>query len=561
MSLTAFAVVDGTPEESGADNDTENDLWTQLSIEQSRALISKVPGSGAVRGVHVYRSDIYAFRDNDAATACIMFKATSDGWIEQTFGYRVAFTLGTDEFLEGETLSQTGTTATIVRVVKQSGTWAGNDAAGYLVISNIKNRPYMAGTVTSDSGSATLSGEEVEITIAPGGRFEFRNFNFYATTVTQRMYGVSGVDYAFEWDGTNYVPVITGNTVDTPHHLEIYKLHLFLAFANGSLQNSVPGEPIEFDGALGAAEIGIGDDITGLQREVGNSLAILSRNRTQMLYGSLAADFDLRSIDEESGAIEWTIQRIGRTRYIDDRGFTDLKSVQAFGDFKSAVYSQLIEPLVEANKSKVTASLISKTKNQYRVFFNDGTAIYATFDGNKIKGFMTQSLLDNTGNPMIVNVATNGEDANGNEIIFAGATDGYVYQIDKGTSFDGYQVEAFIVLSYVHINSPEYIKDFLKMVMEVSATSTISIYMTPDFDYSDREDIQQIITTLSGGGRWNVAKWNQFLWSSPGVGNPEAYIDGAGKNISVLVYTEETYAAPHTLHGMTLHYMFRRRSR
>jgi hypothetical protein len=564
MGLTATALADSASVLNGADNDTDNDTYIQNAIETQRLLIGKVGGSlcdGPVRGVHVFHnSDVYAWRDNLAGTECLMWKATSSGWIQQDLGNRILFAAGTSIIVDGETLTQGAVTATILRVVKQSGAWTGGDpSSGYLIIGDVSGGSFSTGGATSDAGVATLSGVEVANTIQPGGLYEVINFNFFGSSATKRMYGVNGVDYMFEFDGTVYVPLITGNTVDTPSHISEYKFHLFFSIGS-SLQNSSTGDPYVYAGG-GANEIGFGDDIIGIREEIGNTLAVLSQNMTKMLYGSSSLDFDLRVISEEAGGIEWTVQRIGAMRYMGDQGFTSLDSVQAFGDFKDNVFSQVIEPLIEEKKTMVTYSSVNRTKNQYRVFFDDGTAIYATFDNKKIKGFMTMSFTDGNGDVLIVQCASNGKNSSGKEVNFFGGDDGYVYEMDKGGSFDGSPVEAFIILSYIHIRSPEYIKDFKKVVLEVSANTSVNLLVTPNFDYDAREDDQQTLPVLSGGGRYNVDNWGQFLWSSPGVGNPEAYLDGSGKNISLLLFSEDTYADVHTLHGMTVHYTLRRRSR
>lgn len=51
-----------------------------------RALIQPVPGIGDVRGVVVYKGDVYAFRDHADGTTCRMYKATAGGWSEISTG-------------------------------------------------------------------------------------------------------------------------------------------------------------------------------------------------------------------------------------------------------------------------------------------------------------------------------------------------------------------------------------------------------------------------------------------------------------------------------------------
>lgn len=52
-----------------------------LAANVYRALIQKVPGSGRIRGGFFYKGDCYAFRDNLAGTALLLYKSTPTGWL------------------------------------------------------------------------------------------------------------------------------------------------------------------------------------------------------------------------------------------------------------------------------------------------------------------------------------------------------------------------------------------------------------------------------------------------------------------------------------------------
>lgn len=561
-----MALVDGTAVIRGADTAANDATFAQSAIETQRALIGKVgaaDGSGAVLGGHVYNADVYAFRNNAAGTQCLMWKATSTGWVQQALGNRVSFTSGTDEMVDSGTLTQSGITAPIRRVVKQSGDWSSNDAAGYIIVGDVSGAPFAAGAATDGaSGACTLSGAETAQTIQPSGRFEFRNYNFFGSTKTKRMYGVSGVDYAFEFDGTSFVPIITGNTVDTPTHIEIYKEHLFLAFANGSLQNGSTGTPYVWSGG-GANEYGFGEDIVGIIREIGKSLLILGRNKTEVLHGSNTSDdpWDVADISAESGGIEWTLQRLYKSRYLDDNGITNAESVQAFGDFKVNTTSQLINPLIDVKKESVISSILVRKKNQYRLFFDDGTSIVATYNGRKLAGWSTMAYRDSVGSGIPVRVTANGEDSSGTEILFFGSDDGYLYQMDKGTSFDGAPVSAAVILAYFNAGSPAYSKHWHKVDLEMEGANGAVISYNAVFDYatgSSPPDLTGTVTLASGGGYWNTALWNQFTWASDDVTLVDGDITGDGRNVSLQISSVATYIEPHTILGATFHYSMRR---
>jgi hypothetical protein len=572
MGFAATAVADGSTTQRGADTATLDTLYLQDSIETARALIGAVgadDGSGPIRGTHEYMGDQYAFRDNAAATACLMYKESTSGWVLQDQGNRLPYLdAGAGvEYVEGETITGTtsGASAVIKRVVRSISTYDWGEAGnyGYLIIGDVTGGPFQAEDTTgSIAGAIPITSAEAANTMAAGGRYEFANDNFFGSTRTQRMYGVNGVSEAFEWDGTVFVPIITGNVIDTPSHVAINEFHLQLVFPNGSLQNSATGTPYIWAGG-GAQEIGVGHEMVGLVKEVGQVLIILCRERTFGLYGknTTASPWDLRPITEESGGIEWTMQRLGKTRYLDDRGFMSLEAVQEFGDFSDSAYSQIIEPLVTAQKINAISSIIVKNKHQLRTFFSDGTAIIATFDNKQLAGFTAMVYQNDAGVSLPVLCTSNGEDSNGAEILFFGSNDGYLYQMDSGTSFDGSAVDATLVLSYTNQGLPAYDKNYKKVTIEADGSSGTTITYSTSYDYaSGREPtgISQSKVIEAGGSYWDNAIWDEFSWAAEDITQIEGGLDGSARSISLQISSSSTYTVPHTLYAVTFHYIKRK---
>ena len=153
------------------------------------------------------------------------------------------------------------------------------------------------------------------------------------------------------------------------------------------------------------------------------------------------------------------------------------------------------------------------------------------------------------------------EDAFGDEIIFFGSSDGYIYQMDKGTSFDGGEIEAILRTAYYHYDTPTRDKRFRKIQFEMSANSDVEIKFQPDFSYADPDVPEARTRDLSidgSGGYWNIAYWNDFNWSGQIIPTAEDNLDGIGTNMGLLILSEATYEQPHTLQGATVHYSPRR---
>jgi len=526
VSAVTKCVSDGTAIHRGGTsaNDT---TWLRDAVATARGNISAVPGSGDILGVHVYNGTVYAFRADAGATEVCMYKSTTSGWSKVALGSQISFDAGTTEFTVGNSI-QGGTssaTATIQRVVVQSGTWAGNDAAGYLVLSSVSGDFQDNETIAETgggSGSATSDGADSEISLSTGGQFECINHNFYGHSGSLRMYGCDGVNNAFEYDGTTFSPIKTGMTTDTPQHIIAHRYHLFLSFSGGSLQHSSLGEPVTWSALSGASEIGLGDEITGLSVMPGDALAIFGRNRISILYGTGSSDWELKTFSNDTGAVEWSVQNLSDVIFLDDRGIMSLGSVQEYGDFKASALSSRIRTLLEEKKDDFTVSLRSKNKEQYRVYFSDNTGINLTFSGGRIAGF-TRLNYDHK-----VCCTCKGEDSNGDEMLFFGSSNGMVYELDKGTSFDGEAITCYLRTWANSLKNPERKKRFFKIVVE------------KDNDLTE--------------GYWGLGTWGGFEWGDQDRQTPVSYIHQSDSGYEYSYYASETHTQPYTLQGVILHY-------
>ena len=79
----------------------------------------------------------------------------------------------------------------------------------------------------------------------------------------------------------------------------------------------------------------------------GDTLAIFNRNRLYILYGESAANWNLKTFSANSGGIEWTIQNLTDTMFLDDRGVTTFQAVNAYGDFSMNAISKKVKPIID----------------------------------------------------------------------------------------------------------------------------------------------------------------------------------------------------------------------
>jgi len=565
------ATVVGTCSAAQSDPATETQAidatYRNLATDVYRALIAGVPGAGDILGVWQYNGKVYAFRNNAGLTAAVLHVSSTSGWTAVTMMRELVFTSGgVYEPQEGDVITGTisGATATIRRVCLRSGSFAAGTAAGSLII-NTQVGNFVAENldIPLHLNSATIAANSAAISFAPSGRFEFVNWNFGGASGTSRMYGCDGKSKAFEFDGTVLVPITTGMATDTPLHIRAHKNQLFLSFGS-SVQHSGIGLPYTWLPVFGNSEIACGDTVTNFLSvpgdQSGGAMVIYTKNRTLVLYGNDSSDWNLIPFSEEAGARAYTAQYIGRGVVLDDQGVMSLDTTQNFGNFAASALSQQIAPLIDSLNDDYSpiASCISRKKNQYRLFYTSGQAVYMTMQQGKVLGFTSITL------PDAVTCICSQEGATGREEIYFGSSDGFVYQMDAGTSFDGDPINWYASLAFNHFGSPRAIKSFHKAVLEVTGTSYCEFSLTSAIAYDSTEFDQNSTTSASielSSSTWDTSTWDKFYWDSRALSPTEVDISGHAENISLIFSGNSDEFKQFTLHSAMLHFTPRRAMR
>jgi hypothetical protein len=535
-----------------------------------RADVLAVPGSGALIGGFILRGTPYAMRNSADGTQAVLWRSSGAGWSQVPLGQELPFTSGgTYEVKEGDTITgnSSGATAVVTRVSLRSGSWAGGDAVGVI------NFLTQTGTFSAENlnvaanlNVATVAADSVAITLAPSGRLETVNWNFYASTNTLRTYGVDGVNKAFEFDGTVFSRITTGMAVDTPSHVLASNNVLYLSF-NGSLQNSGIGNPHNWTVQLGASELGIGDTITNLQASPGGSVLIASRNKISLLTGKTIDTYDLSTVSDNIGALPYTMQAItpqgssDAVLFFDDAGVAQLNRTNAYGNYLGGYISDMARPVIATLRPKVQGSVVYKARKQYRVFGNDGSGIVLCLvpTSNGIQTAITKIQY-----PHNVRALWYGEDASGQDVVFFGDDNGFVYQCDRGSSFDGQPIEAYLRMPFNNTKSPRLRKRYRKAIIEMAASGYSAISFWPEFNYGDIDiaSHRTLFSEIQGAGNyWDAGLWNTFYYDARTVASPEFGMDGTGINVSMLFYSKSTYDLGHVLQGVIFHYSPRRLQR
>jgi hypothetical protein len=540
--------------------------YLALAADVYRADIGAVPGSGAILGVVAMNfsgtDNVYAFRGNAGNTAVAIYKQSASGWTLVPFYKTVSFTTGgVATPADGETLTQGGVTATVKRVVTQSGAWTGA-AAGQFVITTPSGGNFSgAGATLSGGATVTLTGIQTAITLIPGGKFVFAKGNFSGQSTTRRIYGVDGVNKAFEFDGGTLVPIATGLSPDNPKFICIHKNFLFLS-KDSSIIYSGAGVPYKFGSVAGGGEIATGDNVTGLITLPGSqttaTLCVYMRSNTSFLYGTDPTTFNFVTFNTGIGALSYTCQNLADTFALDDLGVVTLKTTLNYGNFLPSSLTKDLYPFIKNERAKVTCSSLMRSKSQYRLFFSDGYGLYLTSVNQQYLGAMPVLF------PNPVNCVDEDDSSDFGMVSYFGSNDGlgYVYQLDMGTSFDGGVIDAHISLAWDALKSPRILKRFRAASIEMQGNAYAQISFGYQLGYGSLNIGQPANVNYSSGFSgvplWDSFVWDNFIWDGQTLMPTDVDMTGTAENVQVILSSTTNYIAAFNVNSVIYQYTSRR---
>lgn len=544
---------------AGAVTDEFYKTWIAGARNYYRGLITAVGGTdgfGPTLGTFVLGGYVYAWRATAADHALQgLWKATGGAWSRITLTSHLRFNTGTVEVAEGATI--TGASSGATGVVRRVSIGAGN-FAGPTYVSGRFALTGITGTFTNGEfltvaavNVAKAVGTQVATSMVASAtvRHDAVVTNFYGASAFTRAYGCDKVNRGYEFDGTYFCNIETGMTSDVPQYVEMHRNHLFFVFLGGSIQNSGTGQPLTWSPRTGASEIGIGDDATGMRSNGNNTLAIMASKTVQILTGTSNLDWNLRSITDEMGSIAYTAQEVGGQTYFLDRAGVNILLPAPTPDlnYSTQSISRSIRKTIEASATLAVDSISVHKKSQLRVFFSDKTGIVGTFDGSKLTGWAFLKYAHQ------ITCSFAGQDTTSVERMFAGTSDGYVVELDKGSSFDGTAIESILQLPFSYHGTPDRKKRFHMLTLEVDTPATVDLYYGIDYDYGASQQPGRVL--FEAGSTSALSSFELFgtlLWDTNVLSSPSVNIMGIGKSIGIAIYHNDAVDEPFTLSAVML---------
>jgi len=469
-------------------------LTTSLaSSPANAAVITVTSNTGTINGLAAWRSKVLAVRNNS------VFKSSSFGWTQINIpSYGTVLVNGG---------SQTGAS-----LIVDGLTYAPQEGDTFTIAGvNLVYTVLADATVTS--GGATLSinpslasspADNAAITFLTANRTgsSKNRFEKYRIGTTEKIAGVDSVNAPFLYDNTTFRALNEApSEVLAAEHICWFKNQMF--YAKGDILTfTAPFSDDDFNAANGSGTINMGSAITGLIvfRE---QLIIFSQQKISRLVGNTIADFMLQPITLNIGCIDTdTIQEIGADIiFLGPDGLRLLSATNKIGDFSIAVVSKSIQSEMTSfiGSSASFCSVVIREKSQYRLFgFSSSVTAQNAVGilGTQIIGNETGEISWAEVRGIKAYVADSDYYSRVETVAFA-QTDGYVYKMESGSSFDGANIVATFSTPFVPMTDPRLRKTFYKMFLYTDPTGSVTTSANLKLDFDDEGVIQPDTITLS----------------------------------------------------------------
>jgi hypothetical protein len=349
-----------------------------------------------------------------------------------------------------------------------------------------------------------------------------------------------------------------------PSYAEILKERLFLSGDSTNPNRVYWSDRYKMDDFLGsgAGFIDIADEVTGI-KAFREQLVIFGKNSIYTLSG-FDGGLTLKPVTRNVGCINgFTIQEFGSNLlFLARDGIRTVAATDRIGDLELGVISRNITPLVAdvigALGTYDVSSVTIKKRNQYRFFYNSsgatskailGTLRYTpdgvmSWEWGEIEGWDAPAIVSSSG-------ADEAED------IYHGGYDGYIYKENTSGSFDGVAYKATYKTVEMDIGDIGMRKTFHELSLSTNAEGTLTLTLTPEYDFADNTIHQPSAKTLST--IYSASLFGSAIFGTDRFGASQTPIininlEGSGYSATMKFETNDTNS-PYTIGGFFIDFI------
>lgn len=573
LGTSAYTILEVV--KSGAKDLKKHAELRYAAAELRRQQITEVPGVGVVLGaIESPTGGVVAFRA-DSSGVIKAFRSSSSGWILVPFATQLQFKNGTAEISVGSTITggTSNATATVDEVIVVTGAFnATTPASGVLVLTNVTGT-FQDGEslLVSSTSSAVAVGSQYSLALPPTLDLNWVVHNFTGRDGEDVVYFIDGnTDVLYRYDGTNIVGVSLGLSNSAAlSQINAYKGRLYLSAA-ASLFISAPGAPFKYDAVDGAAEIAVGSEVTNIViargGQTSSAIVVTTDRSINVLYGDSEVDWRLQSLSSDIGAIKNTACLVnGDVLFAANSGIFSVQAVNQYGNFAVNSVAQKVSSLYKELRPFIKRANVRADASEYRLYCSGGRVLVVTQTStvtdsgavNKSLVFSVVSFRDYETDLFVFNDVCKTVDSTGAERFFV-SSDRYVYETDRGTSFDGRPIFAYLVTAFFHNNMVSVRKRYKRVLISLKSDGysegSVMYDVSPSaYDGGISRDL--ILLAYPQGTWYDVSVYDSFVWSA-GI-TPEYKLDtpGTGKAMSLMVKSASSISDPFVVQSFTVTYM------
>jgi hypothetical protein len=160
-----------------------------------------------------------------------------------------------------------------------------------------------------------------------------------------------------------------------------------------------------------------------------------------------------------------------------------------------------------------------------------------------------------------VNVVQEAKLTTGDEVTYYGSTNGFVYKLDSGTSFDGQNIGAYLFFGPNQCGSPRMLKRFRRAMIDASSSSFFQFSFGYKLDFGSSRTLQPNYATYQNSvltPQWDSFTWDNFTWDGVTATPSECDMNGTATNYSVAIKSSSNLFSAFTINTSIVHYTPRR---
>jgi hypothetical protein len=306
---------------------------------------------------------------------------------------------------------------------------------------------------------------------------------------------------------------------------------------------------------VGADSREVGESVTFMREDVAGVLMIATRRSIWALTGTVTEQFQIKPYATNTGAVARTEEMPGQLVFLEDRGLTGAQQSPAFGNFEAGTFTDKILDLLTKILAQDTpvGAVVTRKKNLYRLVFASGAVLCLSVNAQGQFGGWTQGIYPTTINGFYGGFAPDG--TRWYERSFLAAENGYVYEVDKGRSFDGANITHFLRICYFDAGSPDIVKRFRRLQVDLQPEGLATLSISVDFNFGSLAgQSNEPLDLVGNGGFWDISNWDQFVWDAPRYSQAVMKVEGEGYNVGMFFAGNSNNEQSVTLYSASLQF-------